>query len=267
MVAKRKKPEEPPLEIKSFTAEDITLAIAKLNRRIGEVKGLQTDRVRFDDQRADNVTHNIRDAVLEIFGPNSPEYRTHQYHSFHPSVTFIGKSDREDQADFEVELANSVTMLEGLVARLKEKQEEIQQDATARVRSSFEGLDLHPRIAAASAELYRDGHYRNAVLDASLALLNLVKEKSRRHDLDGATLMTTVFSKNSPILAFNDLKDQIDRDEQEGMMHLFVGATLALRNPRAHTLLIDPPEQALEYIALLSLLAKRVDQAKRLITQ
>src|SRR5438093_1210108 len=126
-----------------------------------------------------------------------------------------------------------------------------------RVRAAFEGLDLHPRIAAVCADLYRDGHYRNAVLDASVALVNFVKEKSRRHDLDGAPLMRTVFSRNNPILAFNDLSDQTDQDEQEGMMHLFEGAVLALRNPRAHTLLDDSPEMALEYIALLSMLAKR----------
>ena len=93
--------------------------------------------------------------------------------------------------------------------------------------------------------------------------MNFVKEKSRRHDLDGAPLMRTVFSRNNPILAFNDLSDQTDQDEQEGMMHLFEGAVLALRNPRAHTLLDDSPEIALEYIALLSMLAKRVEQAKR----
>ncbi len=46
-------------------------------------------------------------------------------------------------------------------------------------------------------------------------------------------------------------------------MHLFVGAVLALRNARAHALPDDSPEMALEYIALISLLAKRVDQAKR----
>jgi hypothetical protein len=47
------------------------------------------------------------------------------------------------------------------------------------------------------------------------------------------------------------------------MMHLFEGAVLVLRNPRAHTLLDDSPEMALEYVALLSMLAKRVEQAKR----
>jgi hypothetical protein len=42
-----------------------------------------------------------------------------------------------------------------------------------------------------------------------------------------------------------------------------MGAVLALRNPRAHTLLDDSPEMVLEHIALISLLAKRVDQATR----
>lgn len=72
-----------------------------------------------------------------------------------------------------------------------------------------------------------------------------------------------MFSKNQPILAFNDRRDRTEEDEQEGMMHLFLGAVLALRNPRVHTLLDDSPEMALEYITLISLLAKRADQAKR----
>jgi len=150
-----------------------------------------------------------------------------------------------------------------LIGRLEEKGADLGPDTIRRVRTAFEGLDLHPRIGAVCADLYRNGHYRDAVLDASLALERLVKDKSQRDDLSGASLMRTVFSANTPILAYNDLSDQTDRDEQEGMMHLFEGAVLALRNPRAHTLLDDSPEMALEYIALLSLLAKRVEQAKR----
>ncbi|MGZ6176060.1 MAG: TIGR02391 family protein, partial [Candidatus Binataceae bacterium] len=68
---------------------------------------------------------------------------------------------------------------------------------------------------------------------------------------------------NNPVLRFNDLTDQTGKDEQEGMMHLFEGAVLALRNPRAHSLFDESPELALDYIGLLSLLAKRLDGAKR----
>ena len=113
------------------------------------------------------------------------------------------------------------------------------------------------------AILYRDGHYSQAVFDASKALVNFVKERSGKYDLDGTKLMTTVFSKNNPVLAFNELKDQSDSDEQEGMMYLFMGAVLGVRNPRGHSFLTDSPEGALEYIGLLSLLANRVEKAKR----
>ena len=65
-------------------------------------------------------------------------------------------------------------------------------------------MDLHPRVRSAAEELYRNGHYRNAILDSAVALVNLVKEKSRRHDLDGAALMRTVFSRTTPVLAFNN---------------------------------------------------------------
>lgn len=47
-------------------------------------------------------------------------------------------------------------------------------------------------------------------------------------------------------------------------MHLFEGAVLAIRDPGAHSFPEYSPEQALEYIGLLSLLANRLQQAKRL---
>jgi uncharacterized protein (TIGR02391 family) len=154
-------------------------------------------------------------------------------------------------------------MLKALEDRLEEARADRHGDSTARVRSTFDGLDLHPRVASAARDLYRDGHYKQAVLEASIALVNYVKEKSREHSLDGSKLMTTVFSANNPLLTFNELKDQTDKDEQEGFMHLFMGAVLALRNPRAHAIFDDSPEIALDYIAFLSMLAKRLDGAKR----
>lgn len=133
----------------------------------------------------------------------------------------------------------------------------------AAMRHSFASLNLHPRIVAAAAKLFLDGHYRNAVLDASLALIQYVKEKSQCHTRDGADLVRYVISRNDPILAFNALADESDRNEQEGFMHLFEGVVLALRNPRAHRFYDDSPVEALEYLGLLSLLAKRLDVAQR----
>ena len=128
---------------------------------------------------------------------------------------------------------------------------------------NVDSLPLHPRIAAVCLNLYRDGHYPNAVYDASKALNNLVKERSGRHDMDGASLMRTVFSRNSPVLAFSELVDQSDLDEQEGMMHLYEGVALGIRNPRGHEFPEDTPERAFEYICLISLLANRLDETHR----
>ena len=127
----------------------------------------------------------------------------------------------------------------------------------------IEDLPLHPRIAAACVDLYQDEHYPNAVFDASKTLINFVKEKSGRHDLDGAPLMRQVFSKNDPILAFNDLMDQSDLDEQEGMMHIYEGVALGIRNPRGHGFPEDSLERALEYIVLISLLAHRLEETRK----
>jgi len=246
-----------------LTSEGIEVGIRKLNRRIEEVRALDPKMIRFDDARVEAATRNIKADLIDIFGNGSQEYRAHGAHSIGYPSSVYGVSDGEYQRDFAKELPNAVLMLEGLIKRLEEKREDLGGDKTARVRASFAGLELHPRITSACVDLYRDRHYRNAVLDASLALQDYVKEKSRCRDRDGADLMRYVFSQKNPVVAFNGLADETDRGEQEGMMHLFEGVMLALRNPRAHTLSDDSPEQALEYIALLSLLAKKLEAAKR----
>jgi hypothetical protein len=47
------------------------------------------------------------------------------------------------------------------------------------------------------------------------------------------------------------------------MMHLYEGVVLALKNPRSHAVRTDTPEDAQEYLVLLSMLVKRADRAKR----
>jgi uncharacterized protein (TIGR02391 family) len=131
-----------------------------------------------------------------------------------------------------------------------------------RVIRAYANLDLHPEIARAASELYRNGHYSNAIEDAVKAVNDLVRMRSGEA-LDGAALMQRVFSPKNPIPCFNELNDQTDQDEQQGFMMLFSGAVAGLRNPRAHRLMKDDPERALEFIAFVSLLAKLLDGAKK----
>jgi uncharacterized protein (TIGR02391 family) len=119
----------------------------------------------------------------------------------------------------------------------------------------------HCEIARSANDLYRDGHYANAV-EASVKALNGLVRLRTGLELDGTSLMERAFSPSNPILKFNDLSDQSDRDEQKGFMMMFSGAVSGLRNPRAHGFIQDDAERALEFIAFVSLLAKLLDEAK-----
>ena len=46
-------------------------------------------------------------------------------------------------------------------------------------------------------------------------------------------------------------------------MMMFSGAVTGLRNPRAHKIINDDPEKALEFVAFISLLAKLADKATK----
>jgi uncharacterized protein (TIGR02391 family) len=156
-----------------------------------------------------------------------------------------------------------IEVLNSLIRRLEEKKTDLLGGVVPTPSSYFDRLNLHPRIREVSRGRFMDGYPWDAVFAASKALMNYVKELSGRHELDRAPLMTTVFSKNDPILAFNNLADKTDSDEQEGMMHLFMGAVLAIRNPGGHSFPEGPEQWAIEYISFLSFLAYRVQEAKR----
>lgn len=251
----------PTFVSKEFSREDIDRGISKLRRRIEEVQALTG--LRYNDPAVRTAELSISEAVREIFGNESAEYDAHRYIHIWSGPTIMGDSERSIQQKFQDGIPKTVGTLQGLIRRLEEKQAELEEQGGVRRPRSLRDLDIHPRILDAAGGLFEDGHYANSVLDAAIALKNLVQEKSHRHDLDGASLVRTVFSPNGPILAFNDLRDETDRDEQEGMMHLYEGVMIGVRNPRAHRLFDHDPQRALEYIMLVSLLAKRTDEARR----
>ncbi len=129
-------------------------------------------------------------------------------------------------------------------------------------RAAFDKLPIHPDIRAVCAKQFADGHYREAILNAGIALTDYVKQRAgnpvdkQGKILDGTYLMQRVFGGSTPILKVNTLQTQADLDEQAGMQWLFSGATLGLRNPRAHSLDPDTAEYAVEAIAFISLLRK-----------
>ena len=71
-----------------------------------------------------------------------------------------------------------------------------------------------------------------------------------------------MFSLKNPVLKFNDLADESQRNEQTGFRYFLMGVVAALRHPRAHSFKTDDAERALKFLAIISLLAELVDEAK-----
>lgn len=245
---------------KIFTVEEIDRGIEKLGKRIKEVQALDPKTVDHGDAVVDAVELRIRETIRDVFGPRSPEFHKYGSIAIHHGGYSLYMSGDEWQKRFAAGIPQTITVLQELIKWLGEKRHDILENPSKSIQVTFEDLQLHPRIKEVAAPLYRDGHYAEAIFSASKALVNMVKERANRHDIDGASLMREVFTRNDPILAFNDLSDDTDKVEQQGMMNLYEGAVLAVRDPRAHSFLSDSPERALEYIGLLSLLANRLEE-------
>jgi uncharacterized protein (TIGR02391 family) len=262
----RKTPEkQSAIEPRQWSStSEIDRGIAKLKRRITEIEAVDIQAAIVEGTSADNVAlSNLRETIREVFGQNSPEFREHEHIQLFSGPLFTGMNDNEIIATMERGRKHVIGTIHGLIGRLEEKREEFEDTNAPAPRAYFDYLNLHPRIVDVASDLFRDGYPWEAVFAASKALVNYVKERSGQHDLDGANLMRKVFSRNSPILVFNDLSDETDLDEQQGMMHLFEGVVLGIRNPGGHSFPEGPEQRAIEYLSLISLLAYRVQEAKR----
>ena len=261
---RRRDPDPPPVVPRVFDSTDeIDDAVKKLHRRIDDLGRLDVRGAIVGHSGADDVLRSsIRETIREVFGTDSPEFQEHQHLRIWAGPASINMGPERIIEATERGKVHVTSILQGLIDRLQEKREDL-AGGTAGPATYFQQLNLHPRIADVANDLFLDHYHWEAVFAAAKALVNYVKERSSQHQLDGAPLMRAVFSRNNPTLAFNELLDQTDQDEQEGMMHLFEGAVLGIRNPGGHTFPEGPEQRAMEYISLLSLLAYRVQEAKK----
>lgn len=117
-----------PIELRHFTIEEIGRAIAKLQRRIKEVTALDPSLVSHNDAKVDNVERNIRETVREIYGTNSPEFNDHGAHRIWHGGFNAMDGAAQRQAKFAEGIPQTITVLEGLIARLEEKREDLPHD-------------------------------------------------------------------------------------------------------------------------------------------
>ncbi|WP_336853842.1 TIGR02391 family protein [Sinomonas albida] len=126
---------------------------------------------------------------------------------------------------------------------------------------------LHPTVWQSAAVTWNTGQYRVAVGQASLALATQIKARAKSR-LNDRRLMQEVFSTNSPSDRSPKLHFEGDRDDdtwrsrQEGLHLLAQGAYAGIRNISAHEDEEWSEQQALEYLSVLSVIARWVDETE-----
>lgn len=131
--------------------------------------------------------------------------------------------------------------------------------------------ELHPAVQRAAGDLLRDGHYPEAVGRAAKALNLMIRQKTGRTRDDGVGMMHAVFNgkpTGDARLHLTDLADQSKLDEQEGVRFLMAGVQAAIANVDKHAELgVDGPAHAMELLAMISFLARVVDQCRKVDPQ
>jgi uncharacterized protein (TIGR02391 family) len=268
-MAKRPNPKaEADLRDATLSFNDMEVAIKKIDRRLEELSSFDVRAI------VENTTNpnlraleiSLNGFLIDTFGSDTTQY------AMYSSATHLHAIERiffggqtvdiaEVRQNTAKNIAKSIAVLKAMKTMFSEKLEDAGRSSSSKPLRAYEALDLHPEIERQVGQLYRDGHHAEAIEKAVKVLNNLVRLRSGE-DLDGSALMTKVFNKNNPGLKFNSLTDQSDQDEQQGFMYLFAGAVMGLRNPRAHKIIKDDPERALEFIAFISLLAKMLDETQ-----
>jgi uncharacterized protein (TIGR02391 family) len=133
------------------------------------------------------------------------------------------------------------------VARVAERH--ATEKGNARDAIGFEGL-LHPIVQQAGLDLYRNGHYREAVLNSVTAIFDLIRNRTGLKQ-DGAGLVSEAFALDRARLVLSEIETESGRNDQKGFMQIIQGMYLGIRNPKAHSLQHDVDERkAAEYLPL-----------------
>jgi hypothetical protein len=78
MATKKYTPPPAPV-VKVFRLGEFSSAIARLTRRIDVIQKFIDEKVYEADQRVEVAEEDTRNTILAVFGPDSPEYRKHDY--------------------------------------------------------------------------------------------------------------------------------------------------------------------------------------------
>ena len=127
---------------------------------------------------------------------------------------------------------------------------------------------MHPTVWGAARKLYLDGYFRMAIHAAGEAIVQQLKVRMNRYDLDATPLWQQAFSNGSPtedsarLRWPGDPSDKTVISMNSGLRQFAPGVQMTIRNAATHGADEMGAQEALERLAALSLLARWVEECE-----
>ena len=236
----------------TLTPQRATELLRKQLARIEEIKQL-----RYNDPEVKKWKLTTENILHGAYGkPDGEEHEnTREFARGSSGPYWPGMGNGVLQQYHVKETSDRKAILESIIEQLEMLAPPAAQTAPGQYR-------FHAEIERVSGSQFRDGYYREAALNAYIRVIEEVRARSGIAD-DGDSLMNHAFGceKKTPVIQFNSLRTDAERDEQKGIMFLFKGI-VGLRNSKAHSnALFNDPSRAHEYLALASLLLRLLEIA------
>jgi uncharacterized protein (TIGR02391 family) len=140
------------------------------------------------------------------------------------------------------------------------------EERADKLRSELRRRGVHADVLKfCRSELVRSNYF-HTVLEATKSVAEKIRQRAGLAS-DGAQLVDDAFALGKsgvPVLAFNSLRTETERNEQNGMINLMKGMFSAFRNTTAHAAKISwaiTEQDAFDLLTLASLLHRRIDSA------
>lgn len=174
------------------------------------------------------------------------------------------------RTDIELRKSNRWTRHREAAIRAKtelERQEEIRKNLGDDA-PELSAAKLHPWVWNGASSLWQSGHFREAVEGAIRKLNAETQNKLGRRNVSETDLFNQAFSEQAPaagrprLYRMKNDGSSTFKSVQRGARTFAEGVFAGIRNPLAHEADQEMPEQqALEYLAALSVLARWVDES------
>jgi len=245
---------------------DRSKAIKLLRQKIIEAVGIASQP--YDSNEHITWLRNIEDILESEFGVTSTEYKRV---ARIPSETIFG-TRAELQLAYKQRIHRIQQEVDSIIQKyeilgldretgelIKKPIEETRQKNTNITPIQlFDAMQFHQNIVKASRALFKNEHYAEAIFAAFKAVENFVRKKTKL-PLYGKHLMAQAFNEDNPLIEVTEGGIQ-NKEVQEGFKFMFMGAMLAIRNPKAHDDIVQTdPFITLEYLSFASFLLKRIE--------